>query len=57
MEACEEAPKPMQRRRRTPAEIQAVQAESAISETVDGMQLGGQPDRIARLLSAMKQAA
>jgi len=57
MEACEEAPKPMQRRRCTPAEIQAVQAESAISETVDGMQLGGQPDRIARLLSAMKQAA
>ena len=44
------------RRRRSAAELQAVKAESAISVTVDGMQLAGQPDHIAKLLVAMKAA-
>ena len=56
-EASEEAVKPTKRRRRNAAELQAVKAESAISVTVDGLQLDGQPDHIARLLFAMKQAA
>ena len=48
-------------RRRTTAEIQAKKAASEklslISVVVDGMQFDGQPDHIARLLNAMKQAA
>ena len=57
LEASEEAVKPTKRRRRSAAEMQAVKAESAISVTVDGLQLDGQADHIARLLCAMKQTA
>ena len=55
-EPVAEASKPKRRARRTAAEIQAEKQSALISVVVDGTQIAGQPDHIARLLNAMKAA-
>ena len=55
--ANEEAVKPTKRHRRIDAEMQVVKAELPISVNVDGLQLDGQADYIARLVNAIKPTA